>query len=73
MSPYPYINPAVPLPAVIVRDYVTLEELEAIEREHRADGVSIVAAAPDEWHLTVRDARGVQRTHRARRSGGGAA
>lgn len=46
MSPYPYINPAVPLPAVIVRDYVTLE---------------------------VRDARGVQRTHRARRPAGGAA
>lgn len=46
--------------------YLTLDELETIAFEYRDQGVSILAAEPNEWHLTV-PIKGVQTTFRAHR------
>lgn len=62
---------AVPLPAITKRDYLTLDELEKIAFEFADQGVSILAAEPDEWHLVV-PIKGVQTTFRALRVGGAA-
>lgn len=70
MTPFDSIVPGPPQ-AVTERDFLTLDQLEAIAFEHAADGVSILAAG-DEWRLQIRD-KGVQRTYRARRDQGASA
>lgn len=72
MTPYTARTFAATPPKPTRPEFLTLEELEAIAWEFRADGVSILAAG-DEWHLQIRDERGVQRTFRAHRPQGGAA
>lgn len=73
MSPFTCSNPgAVPPPAKIEPEFLTLDELEAIAFAFADQGVGIIAAAPDVWLLQVHD-NGVQRTYRAHRPATGGA